>query len=130
MNTLQTPNSTVDRRSKFVAVKSMSMDSQGSSGSFGSNVHLGHGGSYSSKTGKLITPNDGGTSKLAEVAKALMAAKLAGDLPQASKKDLELQETIKKQKEEAALALAQAQQDQFPVRRQQHQNGQAAQPTK
>ena len=129
MNTLQTPNSTVDRRSKFVAVKSMSMDSQGSSGSFGSNVHLGHGGSYSSKTGKLITPNDGGTSKLAEVAKALMAAKLAGDLPQASKKDLELQDTIKKQKEEAALALAQAQQDQFPVRRQ-HQNGQAAQPTK
>ena len=46
-----------DRREKFLAVKSMSMESQGSSGSLGSNTHMGVGGSYSSKTGassKLI----------------------------------------------------------------------------
>ena len=56
------------------------------------------GGSYSSKTGtamQLISPADH-TPKLAQVAKALMAAKAAGELPQATEgKDLELQETYR-----------------------------------
>ena len=56
-----------------------------------------------------------------------MAAKEAGELPQASQKDLELQETVrKKAQEEKALAL-QAQNGQLPKGRKLTQNGQAAQ---
>ena len=95
----------------------MSMDSQGSGsqGSVSGSNALGHGGSYSSKTGAsmksfigegLAPCEQSGRPKLAEVAKALLAAQAAGELPQASKKDLELQETMRKQKAEA-LALAQ-----------------------
>ena len=62
-----------------------------------------------------------------------MAAKAAGELPQASKKDLELQETYRKEKEAKALAQAEALQAQngvMPrkqVQIQNAQNGQAAQ---
>ena len=55
------------------------------------------GGSYSSKTGassQIINPMNHGP-RLAEVARALMAAKAAGELPQASNKDLELQESYR-----------------------------------
>ena len=92
---------TNDRRANFGGVKSMSMDSQGSGNSQGSTSALGHGGSYSSKTGASMKSFIGeglgplsegsGRPKLAEVAKALLAAQAAGELPQASKKDLELQ---------------------------------------
>ena len=95
-----------DRRANFVGVQSMSMDSQGSGNSqgsvSGSTSHgLGHGGSYSSKTGASMKSFIGeglgplsegsGRPKLAEVARSLLAAQAAGELPQASKKDLELQ---------------------------------------
>ena len=55
------------------------------------------GGSYSAKTGassQIINPMNH-TPRLAEVARALMAAKAAGELPQASNKDLELQESYR-----------------------------------
>ena len=55
------------------------------------------GGSYSDKTGassQIITPMNH-RPRLAEVARALMAAKAAGELPQASNKDLELQESYR-----------------------------------
>ena len=101
-----------DRRQRFVAMKSLSTDSQRSSQSSGSNaqrqVYLNAagkpvGGSYSTKT--LINPQP----KLAEVAKMLMAAKEAGELPQASNKDLELQETNRLAEIERAKLLQEAQ---------------------
>jgi hypothetical protein len=89
-----------DRRSKYLSVKSMSIESQMSSASSGSNAQgqkqifynaAGRpvGGSYSDKTGlgdhfKLI--HEDHAPKLAQVARALMAAKTAGQLPSALKK--------------------------------------------
>ena len=88
-----------DRRERFAAMKSLSTESQRSSQSSGSQnqrpIFLNAAGrpvgcSYATKIGLGPT-----TPKLSEVAKMLMAAKEAGELPQASKKDLELQETIR-----------------------------------
>ena len=99
-----------DRRQRFVAMKSLSTDSQRSSQSSGSaqRVYLNAagkpvGGSYSTKA--LINPQP----KLAEVAKMLLAAKEAGELPQASNKDLELQETNRLAEIERAKLLQEAQ---------------------
>lgn len=96
----------VDRRAKFATMKSMSTESRVSTESSGSQQQILNysrpcGGSYSSKTGAsnnmLISAMDRNSAapKLALVARALMAAKAAGELPQASKADLELQETYK-----------------------------------
>lgn len=93
------------RRERYTAVKSMSMESGKSSGSSrGSTdvtnaqipLHLGRpiGGSYSAKTGcssKLIGEafkinESSAMPKLAQVARALMAAKNAGELPSALSK--------------------------------------------
>jgi hypothetical protein len=116
-------------------MKSMSLESRGSSVSSGSNAQKAAaaagflnavgkpmGGSYSASTGassqiirqalKLGESDD--MPKLAQVAKALMAAKAAGELPQASNKDLELQESLR---------LAQQEKLQ---QQQQQQNGSAA----
>ena len=88
-----------DRRERFAAMKSLSTESQRSSQSSGSQTQrpiflnaAGRpvGGSYATKFGQ--GPN---APKLSEVARMLMAAKEAGELPQASKKDLELQETVR-----------------------------------
>ena len=92
-----------DRRDRFMAMKSLSTDSQRSSQSSGSaaqrTIYLNAagkpvGGSYSTGAQSKLIMKPGGP-QLAEVAKMLMAAKEAGELPQASKKDLELQETIR-----------------------------------
>jgi hypothetical protein len=95
----------VDRRAKFATMKSMSTESRVSTESSGSQqqqvTFRPCGGSYSSKTGAsnamLISAMDKNSAapKLALVARALMAAKAAGELPQASKADLELQETYR-----------------------------------
>jgi hypothetical protein len=95
----------VDRRAKFATMKSMSTESRVSTESSGSQQQQLNfrpcGGSYSSKTGAsnamLISAMDKNSAapKLALVARALMAAKAAGELPQASKADLELQETYR-----------------------------------
>ena len=95
----------VDRRAKFATMKSMSTESRVSTESSGSQQQQVNfrpcGGSYSSKTGAsnamLISAMDKNSAapKLAQVARALMAAKAAGELPQASKADLELQETYR-----------------------------------
>ena len=114
-------------------MKSMSTESQRSSVSSGSNTQKQvaflkpMGGSYSSKTGAssqiiretLNTGEGENTPKLAQVARALMAAKAAGELPQASKKDLELQTTYR---------LAQQQKLQQQQENQQGQNGKATRP--
>ena len=100
-----------DRRERFAQMKSLSTESRGSSVSIGSNglpkqvaFNTGGrsmGGSYSSKTGassQIIRQSLGEPDhqpKLAQVAKQLMAAKAAGELPQASNKDLELQESFR-----------------------------------
>ena len=86
-----------DRREKFATMKSMSTESRVSTESSGSQQMRPMGGSYSAKTGassQIISPMDH-TPKLAQVAKALMAAKAAGELPQASTKDLELAESYR-----------------------------------
>ena len=93
-----------DRREKFATMKSMSTESRVSTESSGSQqkqVTFGMrpmGGSYSAKTGassQIIGGSVDHTPKLAQVARALMAAKAAGELPQASNKDLELQESYR-----------------------------------
>ena len=109
-----------DRRERFAQMKSLSTESRGSSVSIGSNglpkqvafnIAGGRsmGGSYSSKTGassQIIRQSLGEsdhTPKLAQIAKQLMAAKEAGELPQASNKDLELQESFRKAQQEKLL---------------------------
>merc|ERR1712223_424318 len=105
------PINPVDRREKFATMKSMSTESRVSTESSGSQqkqVTFGMrsmGGSYSSKTGassQIINPMNHGP-RLAEVARALMAAKAAGELPQASNKDLELQESYRLAQQEKRL---------------------------
>ena len=111
-------NPTADRRDKFATMKSMSTESRVSSESSGSQqkqVSFGFrpmGGSYSAKTGassQIIGGTNDHTPKLAQVAKALMAAKAAGELPQASKADLEYAETYRLAQQEKRLQQQQAQ---------------------
>ena len=121
------PTATSDRRANFATMKSMSTESRGSSeGSaaqkqiFLNSIGKPMGGSYGAGTGassRIIrqTLNIGDAPKLAQVAKALMEAKAAGELPQASNKDLELQESIRLAAQQKLL------------QQQQSQNGNAAQ---
>lgn len=127
-NELFQSNTGTERRERFAAMKSMSTESRGSSVSSGSYnnqkpmflnaIGKPMGGSYSASTGASsqiirkalnLEEVDGGTPKLAQVAKALMAAKAAGELPQASNKDLELQESIRLAQQEKLLQQQQSQ---------------------
>ena len=108
-------NPTSDRRDKFATMKSMSTESRVSSESSGSQqkqVSFGirpMGGSYSSGGSAQLIQAYNHTPKLAQVAKALMAAKAAGELPQASNKDLEYAETYRLAQQEKRLQAQQAQ---------------------